>query len=207
MWEASAAWRAVGKSLFIKKNGEKANLPLWLCFSNIFLSLIWDYLSWTCKWHLIYVHVYIQNLCSGLAFFLPRLYFIPLKTRKYSVLLKQISFSFDEGFRRIVSSQRYNEGNGVVRPLGKGGKKGVCISAAKWDSAGHTSMLGRCSGAFFFFIEKIPKRFLLWESGLLECSQNCFKQWFQSINLHCKFDQSGISLCSEVRLIVVYFGI
>lgn len=105
------------KPLHKKKNGEKANLPLWLCFSNIFLSLIWDYLSWTCKWHLIYVHVYIQNLCSGLAFFLPRLYFIPLKTRKYSVLLKQISFSFDEDFRRIVSSQRYNEGNGVVRPV------------------------------------------------------------------------------------------
>lgn len=139
------------KPLHKKKNGEKANLPLWLCFSNIFLSLIWDYLSWTCKWHLIYVHVYIQNLCSGLAFFLPRLYFIPLKTRKYSVLLKQISFSFDEDFRRIVSSQRYNEGNDVVRPLGKGGKKGVCISVAKWDSAGHTSMLGRCSGAFYFF--------------------------------------------------------
>lgn len=147
-WEVSAAWHAVEKSLFVEL-GKKTNLPLCFCFSNIFLSLIWDYLSWSCKWCFIYEYIFIQNLCSGLAFFLPRLYFRPLNSKKYSVLLKQISFSLHEDFRRIVSSQIYNEGSSQAT-LGKGRKRELCISVAKWNSAGHTSMLGSCSGAFFF---------------------------------------------------------
>ena len=121
---------------------------LCFCFSNIFLSLIWD-----CKWCFIYEYIFIQNLCSGLAFFLPRLYFRPLNSKKYSVLLKQISFSLHEDFRRIVSSQIYNEGSSQAT-LGKGRKRELCISVAKWNSAGHTSMLGSCSGAFFFSVRK-----------------------------------------------------